>query len=76
MRRPIFDIALLFPISVVVIMMLIVSAFASMTNNTLAYTTLKNSTMITANASSFSLDNIQTKKVRVDDIDIAYKIFG
>jgi len=31
--------------------------------------------MTTANASSF-LDNIQTKKVRVGDIDIAYKIFG
>jgi pimeloyl-ACP methyl ester carboxylesterase len=32
--------------------------------------------MITSNASSFSLDNIQTKKVRVGDIDIAYKVFG
>jgi hypothetical protein len=25
---------------------------------------------------SFSVDNIETKKVRVGDIDIAYKIFG
>jgi pimeloyl-ACP methyl ester carboxylesterase len=79
MRRPIFGNTLLFSIFVVVMMMLIVFAFSSMANNTLAYTTstIKNSTMTTANASSlFSLDNIQTKKVRVDDIDIAYKIFG
>jgi hypothetical protein len=63
--------------SVVIVMMLIVFAFASMANNTLAYTTsIKNSTMTTANALSFSLDNIQTKKVRVGDINIAYKIFG
>ena len=64
--------------SVVIVMMLIVFAFASMVNNTLAYTTstIKNSTMTTANASSFSLNNIQTKKVRVGDIDVAYKIFG
>jgi pimeloyl-ACP methyl ester carboxylesterase len=32
--------------------------------------------MTTANGSLFSLDNIQTKKARVGDIDIAYKIFG
>jgi pimeloyl-ACP methyl ester carboxylesterase len=32
------------------------------------------STSITSQ--SFSLDNIETKKVRVGDIDIAYKIFG
>lgn len=75
MRKAIFDITLLFSISVVVIMMLIVFAFASMTNNTLAYTTSIKNSMTTANASSF-LDNIQTKKVRVGDIDIAYKIFG
>ena len=64
--------------SVVIVMMLIVFAFASMVNNTLVYTTstIKNSTMTTANASSFSLNNIQTKKVRVGDIDVAYKIFG
>ena len=64
--------------SVVIVMMLIVFAFVSMVNNTLAYTTstIKNSTMTTANASSFSLNNIQTKKVRVGDIDVAYKIFG
>jgi pimeloyl-ACP methyl ester carboxylesterase len=77
MKRPIFAIPLFFSMSVVIVMMLIVFAFASMANNTLAYTTsIKNSTMTTANALSFSLDNIQTKKVRVGDIDIAYKIFG
>jgi pimeloyl-ACP methyl ester carboxylesterase len=31
---------------------------------------------ITTITESFSLDNIETKKVRVGDIDIAYKIFG
>ena len=31
---------------------------------------------ITTTSQSFSLDNIETKKVRVGDIDIAYKIFG
>ena len=46
-----------------------------MANNTLAYATSKNLTMTIVNASSF-LDNIQTKKVRVGDIDIAYKVFG
>jgi len=56
--------------------MSIVFAFASMGNNVLAYITLKNSTMTTSNASSFSLDNIETKEVRVGDIDMAYKIFG
>ena len=31
---------------------------------------------ITTTSQFFSLDNIETKKVRVGDIDIAYKIFG
>jgi pimeloyl-ACP methyl ester carboxylesterase len=49
-------------------------AIASITNNPLAYSTSTiNSTAITTNA---FLDNIETKKVRVGDIDIAYKIFG
>jgi alpha/beta hydrolase fold len=51
-------------------------AIASITNNPLAYsysTSTINSTAITTNA---FLDNIETKKVRVGDIDIAYKIFG
>jgi pimeloyl-ACP methyl ester carboxylesterase len=58
----------------VVIMVLMVLASTSLVNNASAYTTLKNSTT-TVNASSSFLDNIQTKKVRVGDIDIAYKIF-
>src|SRR6476620_12425566 len=59
-------------------MILVVFAFVSMVNNLLAYinSTIKNLTMIPSNASSFSLVNIQTKKVRVGDIDIAYKVFG
>ncbi|HEU4447629.1 MAG TPA: hypothetical protein VFR94_23345 [Nitrososphaeraceae archaeon] len=49
-------------------------AIASITNNPLAYSTSTiNSTAITTNA---FLDNIETKKVRVGDLDIAYKIFG
>jgi pimeloyl-ACP methyl ester carboxylesterase len=60
----------------VVIMMLTVFASTSLVNNTSAYTTsIKNSTT-TVNASSSFLDNIQTKTVRVGDIDIAYKMFG
>ena len=39
-----------------------------------AFSSTNLSTSITSQ--SFSLDNIETKKVRVGDIDIAYKIFG
>jgi hypothetical protein len=77
MRRRIFAIPLFFSVSI--IMMLMVFTFVSMANNTLAYTTstIKNSTTTTTtNASSSFLDKIETKKVRVGDIDIAYKIFG
>jgi pimeloyl-ACP methyl ester carboxylesterase len=76
MRRHGFAISLFFCMSVV-IMMLTVFASTSLVNNTSAYTTsIKNSTT-TVNASSSSLlDNIQTKTVRVGDIDIAYKMFG
>jgi pimeloyl-ACP methyl ester carboxylesterase len=49
-------------------------AIVSITNSPLVYATSTiNSTAITTNA---FLDNIETKKVRVGDIDIAYKIFG
>jgi alpha-beta hydrolase superfamily lysophospholipase len=73
MKKPIFTIPLF-----VLIMILVVFAFALVANNVLAYinSTIKNSTMIPSNVSSFSLDNIQTKKVRVGDIDVAYKVFG
>jgi len=54
--------------------MLMVFTYPSITGNKLAYaTTTINSTM-TTNVSF--LDNMETKKVRVGDIDIAYKIFG
>jgi len=67
--------------SVIIMMMLMVFAFVSIVNvtNALAYntsSTIKNSTSTkTTNASSL-FDKIETKKVRVGDIDIAYKIFG
>ena len=54
-----------------------VGSITSMTNNILAYAAVEpinSSTSITSQ--SFSLDKIETKKVRVGDIDIAYKIFG
>ena len=44
-----------------------IEAFASVSSINSSITTL---------LQSFSLDNIETKKVRVGDIDIAYKIFG
>jgi pimeloyl-ACP methyl ester carboxylesterase len=56
--------------------MIVATIFASalITNNHLAYATSTiNSTALTTNA---LLDYIETKKVRVGDIDIAYKIFG
>ena len=56
------------------IIVTIVFVSASIINNHLTYATLTvNSTAITTNA---FLDNIETKKVRVGDIDVAYKIFG
>ena len=69
MRR-IFSISLV--CSVLVMSMIFVSA--SITNKHSAYATSTiNSTTLTTNA---FLNNIETKKVRVGDIDIAYKIFG
>ena len=44
-----------------------IEAFASVSSINSSITTI---------SQSFSLDNIETKKVRVGDIDIAYKIFG
>jgi len=50
------------------------SVSVSITNSPLAYATSTiNSTVLTTNV---FLDNIETKKVSVGDIDIAYKIFG
>jgi hypothetical protein len=42
-----------------------------MANNTLAYTTSTTNSTTTTTNTSF-LDNIEMKKVRVGDIDIAY----
>ncbi|HEX5975884.1 MAG TPA: alpha/beta hydrolase, partial [Nitrososphaeraceae archaeon] len=46
-------------------------------NNRLAYAAFSSTNLSASITSqSFSLDNIETKKVRVGDIDISYKIFG
>ena len=72
-----------FMISLLLATMIIVAAIETviggltMANNILAYAAVS-STNPSKNitSQSFSLDNIETKKVRVGDIDIAYKIFG
>jgi hypothetical protein len=47
------------------------------TDNHLVYSTSTiNSTATTTTTTNAFLDNIETKKVRVGDIDIAYKVFG
>jgi pimeloyl-ACP methyl ester carboxylesterase len=48
----------------------------TMANNMLAYAAVLFTNSSTNITSQFSLDNIETKKVRVGDIDIAYKTFG
>jgi pimeloyl-ACP methyl ester carboxylesterase len=71
MRRTTVAISLIYSM-----FMIVATIFASalITNNHLAYATSTiNSTALTTNA---LLDYIETKKVRVGDIDIAYKIFG
>jgi hypothetical protein len=71
MRKVIVDISLV--VSMIIIVTTIFAS-ASITNMPLAYATSTiNSTAITTNA---FLDNIETKKIRVGDIDIVYKIFG
>src|ERR687897_3449889 len=55
----------------------VVSDVTTTANNMWAYaaaSSTNTSTSITSQ--SFSLENIETKKARVSDIDIAYKIFG
>jgi pimeloyl-ACP methyl ester carboxylesterase len=54
---------------------LIIMSGATTANEAFASVSSINSS-ITTISQSFSLDNIETKKVRVGDIDIAYKIFG
>jgi hypothetical protein len=70
MRRPIFANSLVISMS----MMIMVFTNASMTGNALAYSMTTINSTTPANTSF--LDNIEMKKVRVGDIDIAYKIFG
>src|ERR687898_104310 len=56
----------------------IVTSDVTMTaNNISAYAAVSSTNSSTTTVSqSFSLDNIETKKVKVGDIDIAYNIFG
>ena len=71
MRRATVAISLTFSVFLIVTMIL---NGVSITNNSMVYATSKmNSTTITTN---MFLNNIETKKIRVGDIDIAYKIFG
>ena len=83
MRRPIFAISLFLSVSTMMIIMLSVFTIESLANKTLASTTstiensMTNTTITTiTNASLSSLNNTETEKIRVGDIDIAYKIFG
>jgi pimeloyl-ACP methyl ester carboxylesterase len=71
MRRASVAISLAFSMFIIVTMIL---NGVSISNNLMVYATSTiNSTAITTNT---FLDNIETKKVRVGDIDIAYKMFG
>ena len=83
MRRPISAISLYLYVSITIVMMLMLMVFTSNSMAIKALTsmnsTVKNSTTDTTtitNASSSSLPNIKTEKIRVGDIDIAYQIFG
>ena len=83
MRRPISAIPLYLSVSItiMIMLMLMISTSESMANEALTSinSTVKNSTAdttIITNASSFSLPNIKTEKIRVGDIDVAYQIFG
>jgi pimeloyl-ACP methyl ester carboxylesterase len=71
MRRASVAISLAFSMFIIVTTIL---NGVSISNNSMVYaTSVINSTAITTNT---FLDNIETKKVRVGDIDIAYKMFG
>ena len=72
-----------FIISLLLATMIIVAAIETVIgvlttpNNILAYAVVSSTNSSKdITSQSFSLDNIETKKVRVGDIDIAYKIFG
>ncbi|HEX7207917.1 MAG TPA: alpha/beta hydrolase, partial [Nitrososphaeraceae archaeon] len=65
-----------FIISLVAIMVIIGAIGATIGDVTMANNMLAYAAVPITNSSTISLDNIETKKVRVGDIDIAYKIFG
>ncbi|HEX5977450.1 MAG TPA: alpha/beta hydrolase [Nitrososphaeraceae archaeon] len=74
-----FMTSLLLPTMVIVVGIeaVISSSLITTINNRLVYAAVSSTNSSTDIASqSFSLDNIETKKVKVGDIDIAYKIFG
>ncbi|HZD35715.1 MAG TPA: hypothetical protein VE130_10960 [Nitrososphaeraceae archaeon] len=80
MRRPVSAISLRLCVTITMIMMmLILMVFnsESLANKTLASTSsiVKTSTNDTTTITNIS-NNIKTEKIRVGDIDIAYKIFG
>jgi|SRR5215208_199594 hypothetical protein len=82
MRKFTFVVPLTIPLLLAIMVIVgaieaVVSDVTTTANNMRAYaapSSTNASTNITSQ--SFSVDNIETKKVRVGDIDIAYKIFG
>jgi pimeloyl-ACP methyl ester carboxylesterase len=72
MRRTIFALSFIFFMSVMAIMVFISGLI---TDNHLAYSTSTMNSTATTTPNAL-LNNIETKKIRVGDIDIAYKIFG
>jgi hypothetical protein len=72
-----FMISLLLAIKVIVGAIVAVIGDITTANNMLAYAAVSSTnSSTTITSQSFSLHNTETKKVRVGDIDIAYKIFG
>ena len=65
-----------FIISLIAIMVIIGAIGATIGDVTMAHNMLAYAAVPFTNSSTISLDSIETKKVRVGDIDIAYKIFG
>ena len=74
-----FMASILLPIIVIVVGIeaVISSGLITTADNSLVYAAVSSANSSTNIASqSFPLDNIETKKVKVGDIDIAYKVFG
>ncbi|HEX5978861.1 MAG TPA: alpha/beta hydrolase, partial [Nitrososphaeraceae archaeon] len=71
-----FIISLLLATMIIVAIQTVIGGLTT-PNNILAYAVVSSTNSSKdITSQSFSLDNIETKKVRVGDIDIAYKIFG